>query len=159
MYFRKNYRSCHVILFDGRCSLCVRSVKFLLCFDWFNMFLCLDFRQDDVLDLIKCVSLNQLENEMVLITNHGQIKSGYIAWRYIVNKLPIFFLMSLLLYFPLVTRIGNWLYSLVARSRMGLVHCPPGDCVVHKSANTSTYVIEDIDILSVNAIKIANSNM
>ena len=154
-YHKNNYQNCNTVLFDGHCQLCVRSIRMLLLFDWLGLFLCLDFRQAQVMKLIECVTLEQLEDQMVLITKYGQIKFGFNAWRYIVNKLPVCFLPSLLLYIPFVSSIGNWLYKMVARSRMGLVHCSPGTC---NADNVISIETNDLKGLSIKGIQLANDN-
>ena len=145
-----------IILFDGQCPLCVRSMRLLLLFDWLGRFICLDFRQEQVSQVIKCVSAEQLEEQMVLITSVGDIKIGFEAWRYIVCKLPLFFISAYLLYLPIVAGLGDKLYRMVARSRLGLVHCPPGQCT-HTSITSSIEL--DLDEAWLQGIQIANSRV
>ena len=145
-----------IVLFDGHCSLCVRSMRSLLLFDWFGRFICLDFRQAQVSKLISCVSVEQLEEQMVLITPLGEIKFGFKAWRYIVCRLPLFFIPAHLLYLPVVSGLGDRLYRVVARSRLGLVHCPPGKCA-HTSVTASVEL--ELDEAWLEGIQIANSRV
>ena len=126
--FGDHWTSKTAVIFDGQCTLCVRSMRLLFFFDWFRRFVCLDFRQERVRMLIRCVSAEQFEEQMVLITSLGEKKFGFEAWRYIVRRLPLFFIPAHLLYLPIVSQMGDRLYRMIARSRLGLVHCPPGQC-------------------------------
>ena len=150
------YQVRDIILFDGQCPLCVRSMRLLLLFDWLGRFICLDFRQEQVSKVIKCVSAEQLEEQMVLITSLGDIRFGFEAWRYIVRRLPLFFVPAHLLYLPVVPSLGDKLYRMVARSRLGLVHCPPGQCT-HTSINASVEL--QLDETWLQGIQIANSRV
>ena len=143
-----------VVLFDGYCKLCVRSAKLLQACDWLGRFICLDFRQEQVSKVIKCVSAEQLEEQMVLITPFGDVKLGFVAWRYIVLRLPLFSIPACLLYLPFVAGLGDRLYRMVARSRLGLVHCPPGQCT-HTSITESVEL--ELDEAWLQGIQIANS--
>ena len=144
------------VVFDGQCSLCVRSMRLLLFFDWFRRFVCLDFRHERVRMLIRCVSAEQFEEQMVLITPLGEVKFGFEAWRYIVRRLPLFFIPAHLLYLPIVSQLGDRFYKMIARSRLGLVHCPPGQC-------TNTYTASDFELeleeSLLDGIQIANNRM
>ena len=106
--------------------------------------------------LIRCVSAEQFEEQMVLITPLGEIKFGFEAWRYIVRRLPLFFIPAHLLYLPIVSQLGDRFYKMIARSRLGLVHCPPGQC-------TNTYVASDFELEHegslLDGIQIANNRM
>ena len=145
-----------VVLFDGSCKLCVRYAKLLQACDWFGRFICLDFRREQVSNVIKCVSAEQLEEQMVLITSLGEIKFGFKAWRYIVRGLPLFFVPAHLLYLPVVSQLGDRLYRMIARSRLGLVHCPPGQC-------TDTYTASGFELELegplLDGIRIANNRI
>ena len=148
------YQVRDIILFDGQCPLCIRSMRLLLLFDWLGRFICLDFRQEQVSKLISCVSDEELEEQMVLITPLGDIRFGFEAWRYIVCRLPLFFVPAYLLYLPIVAGLGDRLYRMVARSRLGLVHCPPGQCT-HISITASVEL--ELDEAWLQGIQIANS--
>ena len=156
MMFRVPVARKTAVVFDGQCSLCVRSMRLLLFFDWFRSFVCLDFRHERVRMLIRCVSAEQFEEQMVLITSLGEIKFGFEAWRYIVRRLPLFFIPAHLLYLPIVSQLGDRFYKMIARSRLGLVHCPPGQC-------TNTYTASDFELelegSLLDGIQIANNRV
>ena len=156
MLFRDPVARKTAVVFDGQCSLCVRSMRLLCFFDWFRRFLCLDFRQERVRRLIRCVSAEQFEEQMVVITPLGDVKFGFEAWRYIVHRLPLFFIPANLLYLPVVSQLGGRLYKMVARSRLGIVHCPPGQCT--HTFNASGFEI-DVEGPLLDGIQIANNRM
>ena len=116
--FGDHWTSKTAVIFDGQCTLCVRSMRLLVFFDWFRRFVCLDFRQERVRMFIRCVSAEQFEEQMVLITSLGEKKFGFEAWRYIVRRLPLFFIPAHLLYLPIVSQMGDRLYRMIARSRL-----------------------------------------
>ena len=154
--FGDHWTSKTAVIFDGQCTLCVRSMRLLFFFDWFRRFVCLDFRQERVRMLIRCVSAEQFEEQMVLITSLGEKKFGFEAWRYIVRRLPLFFIPAHLLYLPIVSQLGDRLYKMIARNRLGLVHCLPGQC-------TDTYTASGFELELegswLDGIQIANNRM
>ena len=106
--------------------------------------------------LIRCVSAEQFEEQMVLITSLGEKKFGFEAWRYIVRRLPLFFIPAHLLYLPIVSQMGDRLYRMIARSRLGLVHCPPGQCT-HTSITERVEL--ELDEAWLQGIQLANSRV
>lgn len=116
------------VFYDGACPLCARSIRLLSLLDWFQRFAWLDFRNSHVRSLIRCVDDEELENQMVLVTPTGGIELGFQSWRYILRKLPLTFIPSHILHLPIISNAGRGIYHIVARSRLGVVHCSPGRC-------------------------------
>ena len=116
------------VFYDGNCSLCVRSMRLIILFDWFRRFAWLDFRNANVRTLIRCATIEQLVSQMVLVRPTGKIDFGFDAWMHILTKLPLTFVPSHLLHLPFISGAGRVLYRMVARSRLGVAYYHPGQC-------------------------------
>ena len=66
------------------------------------------------------------------------------------------FIPAYLLYLPIVAGLGDRLYRMIARSRLGLVHCPPGQCT-HISITAGVEL--ELDETWLEGINIANSRV
>jgi predicted DCC family thiol-disulfide oxidoreductase YuxK len=121
-----------VVLYDGMCPLCQRSVRILKRLDWLHRLAFQDCR--DVAHLPK--SAVQLEpkrllQEMHLVTpDRKRVYVGFAAFRWIAWRLPLTFWLAPVLYLPGVPWLGRKMYLWVAKNRHQLVPCKDGVCSV-----------------------------
>ena len=103
------------ILYDAQCGFCRSSVKLLRSMDWWGR---LDFADGP-----------KLMNELRLIAPDGKTYGGFFAFRQLVWKLPLLYLMIPLVYFPGSGLIGPKVYHWVANNRhfLSTIHSPK-DC-------------------------------
>ena len=119
-----------VVLFDGRCRLCQRSVQILKRLDWLGKLSYQDGR--DALALPETnpplVSKRLLE-EMHVVTPGGRgVYRGFAAFRWMAWRLPACWPIAPFLYLPGVPWLGRHVYRWVARNRFHLVPCHDGQC-------------------------------
>ena len=107
----------HAILYDGRCTLCTSSKRFVEAIDWRQKFSWVNFFDQAYMDHIHCISSEELDDGMAVITTEGKIHHGYDAWRFILLHCPLTFLSALCLYLPPLPWLGTVLYNLIARNR------------------------------------------
>ena len=106
-----------VVLFDGRCSLCQASRKWLARLDWFGGIEWANFRDARVRAAVPQLSDEQLEKEMWVFTSSGRTLAGFEAWRHLLRVCPLTFLPSLLFYIPPVPWFGKRVYAFIAARR------------------------------------------
>lgn len=122
-----------VVLYDGACPFCRRSVRILQRLDWLNKLHLQDAR--DTAHLPACaVPLvpEKLLEQMHLVTpDRKRVYAGFRAFRWLAWRLPLAWPLAPLQYLPGVQWLGNKLYLWVARHRFDLVPCEDGVCRVH----------------------------
>jgi len=121
-----------VLLYDGRCQLCVRSVGYLRRLDWFGRVACRDGRDPaNYPPTPQPLDPQRLTEEMHLVTpDRHQVYHGFGAFRWMAWRLPPLWLVAPLLYLPGVPALGQRVYLWVARNRFHLVPCHEGACVL-----------------------------
>jgi predicted DCC family thiol-disulfide oxidoreductase YuxK len=121
-----------LVLYDGECALCHKSVELLKRCDWLKR---LDFANARDADKVPVrqppLDPKRLLDEMHLITPDGRnVYHGYEAFRWLAWRLPLFCWLAPLLYVPGVPALGQRVYLWVARNRFQLVPCHDGVCTL-----------------------------
>jgi predicted DCC family thiol-disulfide oxidoreductase YuxK len=121
-----------LVLYDGQCPLCLKSVENLQRFDWFHVLQFQDARDGPSLPQREPpLDLDRLLMEMHLITPDNQhVYHGFEAFRWIAWRLPLLLVFAPLLYLPGVPALGEKIYLWIARNRFRLVPCHHGICHV-----------------------------
>ncbi len=121
-----------IVLYDGDCPLCQKSVSILKKLDWFHRLQFRDARDIEHLPESN-VTLNQermLEEMHLLTPDRNKTHVGFRAFRWIAGRLPLLCLIYPFLFVPGVPFIGQKVYLWVARNRFGLVPCKDGVCTI-----------------------------
>jgi predicted DCC family thiol-disulfide oxidoreductase YuxK len=123
-----------VVLYDGQCPLCRKSVALLKRLDWLRRVRCLDARDPaNVPAREPTLEPARLLEEMHLVPpSGGRVYHGFGAFRWIAWRLPLLWPVAPLLYLPGVPALGQRLYLWVARNRFDLVPCQHGACSIPK---------------------------
>lgn len=118
-----------VVLYDGRCALCLRSLAILRRLDWLHRLRFADARDlPQVPQREPPLKPDRLLEEMHLITPDGsRVYTGFRAFRWIAGRLPPLWPLAPLLFLPGAATLGQRLYLWVARNRFHLVACH-GSC-------------------------------
>ena len=121
-----------VVLYDGDCPLCRRSVAVLRRLDWLGVFAYHSARDPDRLPPAHVpLDPDRLLEEMhVLTPDRRRAYAGFRAFRWMAWRLPLTAPLAPLLYLPGVPWLGNRVYLWVARNRLKLVPCRDGACQV-----------------------------
>ncbi len=121
-----------IVLYDGQCPLCQRSIRLLKPLDWLGRVHFQDAR--DVGHLPPCdepLVPKRLLEEMHLVTpDRRQAFAGFRAFRWLAWRLPVLFPVAPLLHLPGVLWAGNRVYLWVAKNRFNLVACADGVCAL-----------------------------
>jgi predicted DCC family thiol-disulfide oxidoreductase YuxK len=125
-----------VVLYDGWCEFCRRSIDLLRRLDWLGR---LDYR--DARDPAQrpagepALDPARLLEEMHVVPPDGhRVYHGFAALRHLAWRLPPLWPVAPLLYVPGVLWLGQRLYLWVARNRFRLVPCHGGVCSVRPGA-------------------------
>jgi predicted DCC family thiol-disulfide oxidoreductase YuxK len=121
-----------VVLYDGQCAFCRRSVGLLRRLDWFGRLRYQDARDtghlpasDEPLDPHRL-----LEQMHVLVPGGHRAYSGFRALRYLAWRLPALWAFAPWMYLPGIPALGQRIYLWVAKNRFHLVPCHGGVCRV-----------------------------
>jgi predicted DCC family thiol-disulfide oxidoreductase YuxK/uncharacterized membrane protein YidH (DUF202 family) len=120
------------IFYDGLCPICIRSMTVLCYFDWFQR---LDFSDLEIswheLSAIRPdISYEDCLAEMHLLKPDGSVSKGFLAFRDIIQYLPILWPLLPLFYLPGATAIGTQIYKIIASSRQRLDRCTFDSCSI-----------------------------
>lgn len=119
-----------IVLYDGVCPLCVRSVAILKSLDWFGR---LHFQNCRDVKNLPAASVpldpkKMLDEMHVLPPGRDRAYAGFAAFRWIAWRLPLLLPLAPFLYLPGVPWLGNKAYLWVAKNRFRLVPCKDGVC-------------------------------
>lgn len=119
-----------LLLFDGQCPFCLKSVGVLRRLDWLGKVQFQNAReQERVPRLTPPLSPERLLEEMHLVTaDQKQVYHGFGAFRWLAWRLPLFWLIAPVLYVPGIPWLGQRIYLWIARHRFQLVPCKHGVC-------------------------------
>jgi predicted DCC family thiol-disulfide oxidoreductase YuxK len=128
-----------VVLYDGQCAFCRKSVDLLRRLDWLGRLRFGDVRDPAQVPVvtrsgdraITGLDPSRLLEEMHVLTADGRrVHHGFGALRWLAWRLPLLWPVAPLLYVPGVLPLGQRLYLWVARNRFRLVPCHGGVCML-----------------------------
>ena len=121
-----------VVLYDGLCPLCLKSVAILKRLDWLKRLSYQDARDVDHLpEITTPLEPDRLLQEMHVVTPHRRrAHAGFRAFRWMAGRLPVFWIIWPLLFIPGVPWLGQKFYRWIARHRYHLVPCRDGVCTL-----------------------------
>lgn len=129
-----------VVLFDGLCPLCQRSMQSLQRLDWRRRLHFQDCRDSANLPPSAVpLDLKSMLHEMHLVTpDRKRVHTGFAAFRWIAWRIPVLFPFAWMMYIPGVPWLGRAWYRWVAKNRYNLAPCKDGVCRVHFGRNVET---------------------
>jgi predicted DCC family thiol-disulfide oxidoreductase YuxK len=121
-----------VVLYDGLCPLCLKSVVILRRLDWLKRLSYRDARDVDNLPKTSAsLEPERLLQEMHVVTpDRKRTYAGFRAFRWMAGRLPLLWLLWPILFVPGVPWLGQRLYRWIARHRYHLVPCRDGVCTL-----------------------------
>src|SRR4051812_41104923 len=108
-----------LVLYDGQCPLCRKSVWWLKWLDWRRRLDCRDARDPANVPAVEPpLEPHRLLEEMHLVTPDGKrVYHGFGAFRWMAWRLPFLWAIAPLLYLPGVPTLGQAVYLWIARNR------------------------------------------
>jgi predicted DCC family thiol-disulfide oxidoreductase YuxK len=128
-----------LVLYDGRCALCRKSVALLRRLDWLSVLGFVDVRDPGQTQLLELsVAPERLIEEMHVLTPHnGEVRHGFRAFRWLAWRLPLLWFLVPFLYLPGMASVGQRAYLWIARHRFRLVPCHGGVCTLAGHAHSA----------------------
>ena len=106
-----------VMLYDGNCGFCKRSMAGFLAFDGLSQIEAKDFHKTRS----KLVTREQADKALYTLTADGQAYPGFDAYRHVVARVPGLWLFGPLFHIPWLSRaVGQPVYAWVASNRKRL---------------------------------------
>ena len=106
-----------VIIFDGDCGFCQRSIRLGKRLDWFGRIEWLARLAPGVKNRFPQLKSEETQNRMISIRPDGKTYGGFFAVRDIAYHLPLTFLLAVLLYLPGVSLLGVPAYRWISKNR------------------------------------------
>ncbi|MER3415441.1 MAG: hypothetical protein C4297_04405 [Gemmataceae bacterium] len=127
-----------LVLYDGECPLCIKSVAWLRKLDWLKRLAFVNARDTSRLPQTDPpLDPQRLLEEMHLVTpDLSKVYHGFGAFRWMAWRLPLLWPIAPFLYVPGVPWIGQKVYLAVARNRFHIVPCH-GTCQLPQASSVS----------------------
>ena len=107
------------VIFDNKCSLCVDIKNKLEKLDKKNKFLWISSNKYAKTENIHSKINQQMLNSTIIVINqNNNIMTEFLACRYILSKIPLFYPILIFFYIPFISLyIGNKVYNKISNSR------------------------------------------
>ena len=105
-----------IILFDGVCNMCVKSIQFIIKKDSKDLFRLASIQSSIGQNIIKKYSINIKKNDSLIFINNNRISYRSTAILFILNRLNTFWKI-LLIFYIIPYPIRDFIYILIAKSR------------------------------------------
>ena len=121
-----------IILYDGLCPFCLKSVSILKRLDWLGRLRFHDCRDTAGIpaNTAHLDPARMIEEMHVLTPDRSTAYSGFRAVRWIAGRVPVLWPLYPLLFIPGMPRVGQRLYLRIARNRFHLLPCRDGVCTI-----------------------------
>lgn len=106
------------VIYDGHCQFCRRSVERLKVMDLFVKCDYIDYQSvNNLQELHPTLNKELASRQLHLVTVDGRIYGGFFAFRQMAWEMPMMFPLLALMYWPLASWIGSFLYRWIAKNR------------------------------------------
>jgi predicted DCC family thiol-disulfide oxidoreductase YuxK len=107
-----------IVLFDGRCGFCGKTVMMLRRLDWCHRLEFVNFHDPDKRrKYAPSIDLKALTESMHIVLQDSSSRRGFSAFRTILGVLPATLVLWPLLFIPGIPFIGERVYAFVAAHR------------------------------------------
>ena len=117
-----------VVVYDGVCGLCAGNLKWLYRLDHLHVFEAAPYQQDDLYLRFPQLKREACEQALQLVFADGRVYAGVDAFREVFLRMPLTFLVGVLLWIPPLAWWLRKLYPIVSRHRYRL----GGTCEIPK---------------------------
>ncbi len=107
----------HIVFYDAECPLC-RSVKAVVQkLDWKRELAWYPVQEVDEATQAKANAHKDMYDEIYMLTKDEDVLTGYYTVRKILSLLPVTRPLTAVLYFPLISKIGDLAYRFISTRR------------------------------------------
>ncbi|MBI1839622.1 MAG: DUF393 domain-containing protein [Verrucomicrobia bacterium] len=110
-------RSTHLVIYDDRCSFCVFQMRALTWLDWFNRVSLVPASHPDVPQYTPGILPAAFQEAIHCVTPDGRVYRGARAIRFLCARMPLAWILALILWIPGVIWIAERVYRWVSRNR------------------------------------------
>ena len=123
------------LVYDGYCPLCIRTMTQLDTLDGARVLRYVDLERETerARELMPGVSIEDMREEMAVVTPSGVVLRGFFAFREISKRLPVMWVLVPVMFAPGAEWVGTRVYAWVAANRARRL-CEGDACVVHGAA-------------------------
>jgi predicted DCC family thiol-disulfide oxidoreductase YuxK len=107
-----------VLVYDGQCQFCIRSIKRLQTLDLFSVLALKDLHHiENYTNVHPDLTKDKAMSQMYLIDTNGKLYGGFRAFQRMTLMMPMLYILIPVVYFPGVTLMGTIVYNWVAKNR------------------------------------------
>ena len=118
-----------IVLFDGGCPICRRTVRQLRRLDWMQQLQFADATNDQVRKQVApSLTLEDAMRQMNVVDRRGAMAGGYDAQLKIARRVPLLVPFGLLGALPGIRHIGSAVYRYIAANRRRYGQCTDDLC-------------------------------
>ena len=125
------------LVYDGFCPLCIRTMTQLDVLDGARRLRYVDLERESprARELLPNVSLEEMREQMAVVTPEGRVMRGFFAFREVSRRLRLLWVLVPLMYAPGAEWAGTRVYAWVAANRARRL-CEGDACAVHGAHGT-----------------------
>jgi len=118
-----------IVLFDGGCPICRRTVRQLRRLDWLQLLQFADATNEQVRTRVApSLSFDDAMRQMNVVDGRGGLAGGYDAQLRIARRVPLLVPFGLLGALPGIRQIGSAVYRYIAANRQRQGECSDELC-------------------------------
>jgi len=122
-------RSPLIVLFDGGCPICRRTVRQLRRLDWLQQLQFADATNEPVRKQVTpSLSLDEAMRQMNVVDGRGRLSGGYDAQLRIARRVPLLLPFGVLGGLPGIRQVGSAVYRYIAANRQRQGECSDDLC-------------------------------
>lgn len=117
-----------VVVYDGACGLCAGNLKWLYRLDHLDVFEAISYQSETLAARFPNLRREECEQALQLVFTDGRTYAGVDAFREVFLRMPLTFLVGVILWIPPVSWLLRRLYPILSRHRYRL----GGTCEIPK---------------------------
>jgi len=106
-----------LVIYDGQCNICAGNLPWLYRLDWLKRFDALPYQSEEVYRRYPMVKRAECEEAMHVAFPNGRIYQGTDAFRAVFLRMPLTFVVGVVMAIPPMPWLLRKLYPLLARNR------------------------------------------
>lgn len=105
------------VFYDGQCSTCRRTTRWLIVVDWFGALEAVEFHSLPTGD--RPVEFEVFDRGLPVRTRDGRLLIGFPALRHAMIRVPLWAVVAWIMYVPGIATVGRLCYDWFVRHRPG----------------------------------------
>src|SRR5579872_1760595 len=106
-----------LVIYDGQCNICAGNLTWLYRLDWLKRFEALPYQSDEVYRRYPQVQREECEQSLQVAFPNGRVYQGADAFREVFLRMPLMFVVGLVMAIPPMPWLLRKLYPVLARNR------------------------------------------